>query len=141
MPESGSIDVSREGPLAVITMNRPPVNALSLAQAGRLAKTLLELNGDPDLRAIVLTGAGTKAFCAGGDIEEFARLDRTAMMNAVRTGQRLLWDLEHAAKPTIAAVNSACLGAGMGLAMSWDLRVASGAPGFGHPGAPPGRTP
>jgi len=133
MPESGSIDVSRQGPLAVITMNRPPVNALSLAQAGRLAKTLLELNGDPDLRAIVLTGAGEKAFCAGGDIEEFARLDRTAMMNAVRTGQRLLWDLEHAAKPTIAAVNGACLGAGMGLAMSCDLRVASESAVFGHP--------
>lgn len=117
----------------MITMNRPPVNALSLAQAGRLAKTLLELNGDPDLRAVVLTGAGQRAFCAGGDIEEFARLDRTAMMNAVRTGQRLLWDLEHAQKPTIAAVNGACLGAGMGLAMSCDLRVASGSAVFGHP--------
>ena len=133
MTESGSIDVSREGRLAVITMNRPPVNALSLAQAGRLAKMLLELNGDPDLRAIVLTGAGQRAFCAGGDIEEFARLDRTAMMNAVRTGQRMLWDLEHAAKPTIAAVNGACLGAGMGLAMSCDLRVASTSAVFGHP--------
>ena len=88
MPESGSIDVSREGPLAVITMNRPPVNALSLAQAGRLAKTLLELNGDPDLRAVVLTGAGQRAFCAGGDIEEFARLDRTASMRRSRRSRR-----------------------------------------------------
>jgi enoyl-CoA hydratase/carnithine racemase len=127
------MDVAREGRVAVITMNRPPVNALSIAQAGRLAKTLLDLYAEPEIRAIVLTGAGAKAFCAGGDIEEFSRLDRTAMMNAVRTGQRLLWDLEHGVKPTIAAVNGACLGAGMGLAMSCDLRVASSSAVFGHP--------
>lgn len=133
MAESGSMDVTREGRVAVITMNRAPVNALSLAQAGRLGKVLLDLNGDPDLRAIVLTGAGGRTFCAGGDIEEFSRLDRTAMMGAVRTGQRLLWDLEHATKPTIAAVNGPCLGAGMGLAMSCDLRVASDSAVFGHP--------
>lgn len=133
MPDSGSVEVSREGAVAVVTMNRPPVNALSLAQAGRLAKVLVDLNGQPDLRAIILTGAGEKAFCAGGDLEEFATLDRTGMMNAVRLGQRILWDLEHALKPTIAAVNGVCLGAGMGLAMSCDLRVASEAAVFGHP--------
>lgn len=127
------MDVTREGRVAVVTMNRPPVNALSLGQAGRLAKTLLDLNADPELRAIILTGAGGKAFCAGGDIEEFSGFDRTGMMNAVRTGQRLLWDLEHAVKPTIAAVNGACLGAGMGLAMACDLRIASSSSVFGHP--------
>lgn len=119
--------------MAVVTMNRPPVNALSLAQAGRLATTLHDLDADPDLRAVVLTGSGAKAFCAGGDIEEFSGFDRPAMMSAVRTGQRLLWDLEHLKKPTVAAVNGACLGAGMGLAMSCDLRVASASAVFGHP--------
>lgn len=127
------MDVSREGPVAVITVNRPPVNALSLAQVGRLAAAFVQLNADPGLRAIVLTGAGTRAFCAGGDIEEFAELDRAALMEAVRTGQRLLWDIEHGAKPTIAAVNGVCLGAGMGLAMSCDLRVASTSAELGHP--------
>jgi len=140
MPEPGSIDVSREGLVAVVTMNRPPVNALSMVQAGRLAKVFVDLNADVDLRAIVLTGAGEKAFCAGGDIEEFSRLDRSGLMNAVRSGQRFLWDLEHAAKPTIAAVNGACLGAGMGLAMSCDLRVASESAVFGHPEASLGLT-
>jgi len=133
MPEPGSIDVSREGLVAVVTMNRPPVNALSLVQAGRLAKVFVDLNADVDLRAIVITGAGEKAFCAGGDIEEFSRLDRSGLMNAVRSGQRLLWDLEHAAKPTIAAVNGACLGGGNGIAMACDLRIASDAAVFGHP--------
>src|SRR2546422_5174279 len=94
MPDSGTVEVSREGMIAVVTLNRPPVNAFSLAQAGRLAKVLLDLNGQPDLRAIVLTGSGEKAFCAGGDIEEFASLDRTGMLTAVRLGQRLLWDIE-----------------------------------------------
>lgn len=133
MPEAGSVDVSQEGSLGIITMNRPPVNALSLAQAARLAKALLNFNGEAGVRAIVLTGAGEKAFCAGGDLEEFAGLDRSGMMNAIRSGQRLLWDLEHAVKPTVAAVNGACLGAGMGLAMSCDLRIASEAAVFGHP--------
>ena len=72
MPEAGSVDVAREGRVAVVTLNRPPVNALSLAQAARLGKALRDLDGDPEVRAVVLTGAGERAFCAGGDIEEFA---------------------------------------------------------------------
>lgn len=133
MPDTGSVDVAREGHVAILTLNRPPVNALSLAQAGRLAKALREVEPDEAVRAVVLTGAGDRAFCAGGDIEEFAAMDSAALLNAVRSGQRLLWDLEHLAKPTIAVINGACLGAGMGIATSCDLRIASEASVFGHP--------
>ena len=132
MPD-GSVGVRREGRVAVVTLDRPPVNALSLAIVERLAAVLRELESDTDLRAVVLTGAGAKAFCAGGDIEEFARLDDAQLLAAVRTGQRLVWDLEHLQKPTIAAVNGACLGAGQGIAMACDLRIASEAAVFGHP--------
>ena len=125
--------MAREGRVAVVTLNRPPVNALSIGMVGWLAQAVRALGEDGDLRAVVLTGAGEKAFCAGGDIEEFAGMDNARLLAAVRTGQRLVWDLEHLEKPTIAAVNGACLGAGNGIAMACDLRIASETAVFGHP--------
>jgi enoyl-CoA hydratase len=100
---------------------------------GRLELALRELAADGSVRAIVLTGAGEKAFCAGGDIEEFASMDNAALLAAVRAGQRLLWDLEHLEAPTIAAVNGVCLGGGNGVAMACDLRLAAESAVFGHP--------
>ena len=132
MPAEGTIDVAREARVAVVTLNRPPVNALSVAMIGRLGQAVRALEKE-DVRAIVLTGAGETAFCAGGDIEEFASMDKPTLMNSIRTGQRLVWDLEHLEKPTIAAVNGACLGAGNGIAMACDLRIASESAVFGHP--------
>ena len=133
MPDAGAVDVVREGRVAVVTLNRPPVNALSMAMIGRLEQAMLGLGKDVGVRAVVLTGAGTRAFCAGGDIEEFAAMDDAQLLAAVRTGQRLVWDLEHLDKPLVAAVNGACLGAGNGLSMACDLRVASAESTFGHP--------
>ena len=133
MPEPGRIDVTREGAIAIVTLDRPPVNALSIAMMVQLGKAVRDLQGDTLVRVIVVTGGGEKAFCAGGDIEEFAAMDGSILVNAIRTGQRMLWDLEHCAKPTIAAVNGACLGAGNGIAMSCDLRIASESAVFGHP--------
>lgn len=133
MAAAGRIEVRKEGRVGIVVLDRPPVNALSLAMIGELANALRDLGADADLRAIVLTGAGEKAFCAGGDIEEFASMDNEQLLNAVRTGQRFVWDLEHAEKPTIAAVQGACLGAGNGIAMACDLRIAGEAAVFGHP--------
>lgn len=123
----------REGPVAIVTLNRPPVNALSTSLAARLGQALGSLDKDAQVRVIVLTGAGDAAFCAGGDIEEFAAMDPPALLAAVRSGQRLLWDLEHGGTPIVAAVNGACLGAGNGIAMACDLRIASEDAVFGHP--------
>ncbi len=127
------IDVATEGRVGVVTLNRPPVNALSAAMIGRLGPALRGLGTDGGVRAVVLTGAGDRAFSAGGDIDEFAAMDKAALLDAVRTGQRLVWDLEHLEKPTIAAVNGACLGAGNGIAMACDLRIAGETAVFGHP--------
>jgi len=132
MAAPGTVDVAREGRVAVVTLNRPPVNALSTALMARLGQTMRDLAADATVRALVLTGAG-KAFCAGGDIEEFASMDNASLLAAIRSGQRLLWDLEHLETPTIAAVNGACLGGGNGIAMACDLRIASDAVVFGHP--------
>lgn len=131
MPE-GTVDVRRDGPVAIVTLNRPPVNALSMAMVGRLGEAIRGLEGDPGLRAVVITGAGT-SFCAGGDIAEFSRMDSAGILDSVRKGQRLVWDLEHLERPTIAAVNGPCLGAGNGIAMACDLRIAAEDAVFGHP--------
>lgn len=124
----------------MVTLNRPPVNALSVALLARLHEVLRELGADDGVRAIVLTGAGERAFSAGGDVGEFAGMDAAGLLSAVRAGQRLLWDLEHSETPTIAAVNGAALGAGHGIAIACDLRVASEAAVFGHPEASLGLT-
>ena len=132
MAAPGTVDVAREGRVAVVTLNRPPVNALSTALMAHLGQTMRDLAADATVRVIVLTGAG-RAFCAGGDIEEFASMDNAGLLAAIRAGQRVLWDLEHLEAPTIAAVNGACLGGGNGIAMACDLRIASDAAVFGHP--------
>src|SRR2546427_5049461 len=101
----GSVDVTREGHVSVLTLNRPPVNALSTSLMTQLGQTLRGLATEEKIRAIVLTGAGEKAFCAGGDIDEFAAMDKPALLAAIQSGQRLVWDIEHPDKPTIAAGN------------------------------------
>jgi enoyl-CoA hydratase/carnithine racemase len=133
MPTPGEVRVTTEDGVALLTLDRPPVNALSLAFAAELQNRLASLAADEGVRVVVLTGAGDKAFCAGGDIEEMASLDPPRLVHAIRFGQRFLWDLEHYEKVTIAAVNGPCLGAGNGLAMACDLRVASDRAVFGHP--------
>src|SRR2546426_12396919 len=138
MAADGRVDVGREGRVALVTIDRPPVNALSVAMLDRLGQAIRALDGEKDVRAVVLTGAGDRAFCAGGDIDEFAAMDNEALLTAIRAGQRLVWDLEHLEKPTIAAVNGACLGAGNGIAMAGDLRVAGSSAGFGPPQGSPG---
>ncbi len=136
----GSVDVTREGRVSVVTLNRPPVNALSTALMSQLGQTLRALVTEEKVRAIVLTGAGEKAFCAGGDIDEFAAMDKPTLLAAIQSGQRLVWDLEHLDKPTIAAVNGACLGGGNGIAIACDLRIAGENAVFGHPEASLGLT-
>ena len=133
MAADGRVDVGREGRVALVMIDRPPVNALSVAMLDRLGQAIRALDGEKDVRAVVLTGAGDRAFCAGGDIDEFAAMDNEALLTAIRAGQRLVWDLEHLEKPTIAAVNGACLGAGNGIAMACDLRIAGASAVFGHP--------
>ena len=133
------MDVAREGPVALVTLNRPPVNALSPELMDRLSASMHDLAADEDVRVVVLTGAG-RAFCAGGDVAAFAAMDDDELMEAIRAGQRLVWDLEHLDRPTIAAVNGACLGGGNGVAMACDLRIASEDAVFGHPEASLGLT-
>ncbi|KAK48656.1 enoyl-CoA hydratase [Caballeronia jiangsuensis] len=120
--------------VALVTLNRPAkLNAVNQALRASLIDTLARLNGDAAVRAIVLTGAGERAFCAGQDLEEAASVDiarippwldnQRAMYQAVR-------DLD---KPCIAALNGVAAGAGFQIALCADWRIAAMNARIGQP--------
>lgn len=109
--------------IAVITINRPAIhNALGKEVRDGLFAGWKRFNADPDLMVAILTGAGDKAFCAGGDLKEMSRLRLTV---PPRDMFPILGDTIEVAKPTIAAVNGLALAGGFLMAQSCDLCVAS----------------
>ncbi len=119
---------SRAGPVLTITLNRPEVyNALNRAMHARLREALAEA-ADPEVRAVVLTGAG-RGFCSGQDLREFQELPdiRTALEETYHPNVRAIRALE---KPVLAAINGACAGAGLSLACACDVRIASSEASF-----------
>jgi enoyl-CoA hydratase len=133
MPET--ITIERDGPLATVTLNRPQVlNALNGRMLDELDAALRELDGDGLVRAVILTGAGSKAFAAGADIGELNVLPTARAGEAqARKGQALTRAIERLRVPVIAAVNGVALGGGCELAMACDLRIAAENARFGQP--------
>ena len=126
------IDV-RDG-VGTITINRPDkLNALNATAKSELRQAITVLRDDPVVGAIVITGAGEKAFVAGTDIEELATLDRTGGEAFSRGGQDVFDLIERCGKPVIAAVNGYALGGGCELALACTLRIASDKARFGQP--------
>ncbi len=126
--------LERDGAVACVTINRPAVlNALNIRTLDELVHAFVELGGDADVRAIVLTGAGPKAFVAGADINELASLTPLAARDHARMGQRAFDTVEGLGKPVIAAVNGFALGGGCELAMACTLRLAADTARFGQP--------
>ncbi len=117
-----------------ITVNRPnKLNALNRQVIGELEQAVSACAGDPTVRAMVVTGAGEKAFVAGADIAEFFGLSREQATDLARRGQALFAALANMGKPVIAAVNGFALGGGCELALACHLRVASTSARFGQP--------
>ncbi|MBV8369638.1 MAG: enoyl-CoA hydratase/isomerase family protein [Candidatus Eremiobacteraeota bacterium] len=123
------------GPVATITLNRPAsLNALNVRMLDELSDAFARLGRDENVRALILTGAGTKAFAAGADIGELNALPSARAAEAqARTGQALTTLIERLRVPVIAAVNGFALGGGCELAMACDIRVASENAKFGQP--------
>jgi enoyl-CoA hydratase len=118
-----------------ITFNRPQArNALTFAMYERLAEICRDVGDDPAVRALLLTGAGEKAFAAGTDISQFRAFDspEDALGYEARI-DRVLGALEACPKPTIAAIAGACTGGGAGIAACCDLRIAAVGMRFGFP--------
>jgi enoyl-CoA hydratase len=121
-------------PLAIVTLNRPRVlNALNRATFNELETAFTELGASESVRAILLTGAGEKAFAAGADIQELTSLSATEGQQLAARGQRVFELIESCGKPVIACVNGFALGGGCELAMACTLRLASESAKFGQP--------
>ena len=131
------VSTERDGAVAVVTIDHPPVNALSAPLLEELEAEIDRLDADDDVRAIVLIGAGERAFVAGADISEFPSL-RDAAAEAHEHGsargiQKLGHRMDAARTPFVAAIHGFCLGGGLELAMCCDLRVASDDAQLGQP--------
>ncbi len=132
---SSSILLTRHTHHAIITLNRPSqLNRLTRATMGELAEAISRLREEADLRAVIVTGAGG-VFSAGADLSEVAALDPTLAFEFSRRGQAILASLNDAAPITIAAIDGHCLGGGLDIALSCDLRYATPHATFQHPGA------
>jgi enoyl-CoA hydratase len=126
--------VERDGATLLVTINRPKVlNALNAATMRELHQVMRDAAADADVKAIVLTGAGEKAFVAGADINELSVLTPAQGQQHAIAGQGVFDTIEHLGKPVIAAVNGFALGGGCELAMACTLRIASETARFGQP--------
>ena len=128
-----TIDVDIQDGIGIIKLDRPKaLNALNAQLVGELG-TAVEVLADQELKALVLTGNGRRAFAAGADIKEMAGFTALQAEAMARRGQRLLGRLESFPAPTIAAVNGFALGGGCELAMCCDLIIAGPNAVFGQP--------
>ena len=129
MNDQDTILIKRDGNLGWIRINRPErLNAFVDDMRDRLDEALAELDGDPQIRCVAITGVG-RAFSTGGDVKYMAGLseegDSARFEELVRTGMRIVRRIDQMDKPVIAAVNGAAAGAGASLALACDMRVAS----------------
>lgn len=132
--DTANIRLEKRPPLAVITLDRPQVlNALNAATLAELDAVLDELAGDASIRAILLTGAGDRAFAAGADIRELAPLTAEQGRAFALRGQAVFRKIETMGKPVIACLRGFALGGGCELAMACTLRLAADNVRLGQP--------
>lgn len=125
---------SLENGIFTITINRPDkLNALNKDVFTDLNNVLDEIEKNVDIKSVIITGAGPKAFVAGADISEFGGLNKDQAMALAKRGQDVFFKIERCCKPIIAAVNGFALGGGCELAMACHFRIASDNAKFGQP--------
>ncbi|TLZ62379.1 MAG: hypothetical protein E6K16_05675 [Methanobacteriota archaeon] len=139
---AGFVRVEVEDRIAIVTIDRPPVNALNSDLIRELTRTFQGMGKRKDVGAVILTGAGEKAFVAGADIAEMAGKTGLEMRSFSELGGRLARAIERIPQPVIAAINGYALGGGCEIALACDLRIASERARFAQPevnlGIPPG---
>ncbi|MCW8807214.1 MAG: enoyl-CoA hydratase-related protein [Rhodanobacter sp.] len=129
-----NLEIDNRGAVRTIIVNRPDkLNALNRETLNELTIAFAQAAQDDSVRAVVLTGAGEKAFVAGADIAEMNGYTPIQAQGFSRTGQRLMSSIERLGKPVIARIQGFALGGGMELAMACHLRVASEKAKFGQP--------
>jgi enoyl-CoA hydratase len=130
--EYENIILEKKNGIATITINRPQVrNALNKQSWMEIQKAVEEVKRDNEVKVLIITGAGDKAFVAGADINELHARTMLEALDAL--SQSILWEIDNLPKPVIAAVNGYALGGGCELAMACDIRIASERARFGQP--------
>lgn len=132
--EENTIQVRRDGPIRTVVLNRPErLNALNPDLLQGLVIELGKIAHEPDVRVVVVTGSGDKAFVAGADIHSMNQLGPRAMAEYLELGQRAMRALENIKPPVIAAVNGFALGGGLELALACDIIVCKESAKIGQP--------
>src|SRR3984885_3018556 len=144
MPEPASILLSEtRGYVRLLTINRPErMNALSPELSDELIEAFVDAGADPDIRAIILTAVGDRAFCAGADLKARAQeaAEGKAFQPLLSRVQRYIFEVVYETiKPTIAALNGTAVAGGLELALACDIRVAAEHAQFGLPEAKRGK--
>lgn len=123
-----------ESGIFTITINRPEkLNALNKTVLDELEQAIQMVYDDKKIKAVIITGQGSKAFVAGADISEFIEVSDEQGMELARKGQQIFFKIENCPKPVVAAVNGFALGGGCELAMACHFRLASDNAKFGQP--------
>ncbi|MDZ7780908.1 MAG: enoyl-CoA hydratase-related protein [Gemmatimonadota bacterium] len=134
MTEFNYVTIERDGELAIVTVDRQKkMNALNADVVSEIGEAFAGLRDDDEVRGVVLTGAGEKAFVAGADIGELAKMDSVTGVRISRDGQDVFRSIERFPKPVLAAVGGFALGGGCELALACHLRIASDNAKFGLP--------
>jgi 3-hydroxypropionyl-coenzyme A dehydratase len=137
------IQLEPQGDIAILRINRPEaLNAMNLDVISELSKMIDIVAADESIKALVITGAGERSFCAGADISYMVNIDPMQAEKYATSAQDVINKIDQLEKPVIAAVNGFALGGGCELAMACDIRIASSNAKIGQPevtiGIPPG---
>ena len=129
----GEIRLDRDGFVAIVTIDRPTkLNTMTVAMDTRMNELVFEINQDETVRAVVLTGAGDRAFSAGSDINDLGEYgsnwEYRNRFDARNDYARAVWLCR---KPIVAAINGYCIGGGLEMACASDIRIATAASSFG----------
>ncbi len=132
---AGEVLFETDGAIATVTLNRPQArNALTFGMYDRLAEICRGMRPEGEVRALIITGSGDRAFAAGTDISQFRAFRSEADGQAYEQNiESVLTAIETCAVPTIAAIAGACTGGGAGIAAACDLRIAAKTLKFGFP--------
>ena len=137
------IQLEPQGDIAILKINRPEaLNAMNLDVISELSKMIDIIAADESIKAVVITGAGERSFCAGADISYMVNIDPMQAEKYATSAQDVINKIDRLEKPVIAALNGFALGGGCELAMACDIRIASSNAKIGQPevtiGIPPG---
>ena len=128
-----AILVTKEDGIAVVNLNRPPMNPLSSQVWSELGQAADEFSKDSSVKVVIITGTGTKAFAAGADVSEMATLTPVEVYNFCQTSKVAMMKIENLNKPVIAAIPGVAFGGGCELALSADFRIAGDNAKFAFP--------